>query len=1556
MVSRRLAALVLLAAAASARAEHDWFLVGDGGTSPTISASGAILNDYAQVSSAVNPGDTVVGVTAASANSVAGFAPGRLVMIIQTTGTQLALASGNQAAVDLTNDLTGRFELAKIASITGTALAPASLTFTAPVAYAYPALVTQVVVVPEYDALTVSAGASVVPQDYSVTNHTGGVVALLVKNALRVDGAIDATARGFRGGAASDDSLAGASGCTLLDEPDPRGAGKGETIAPPRFGQTGYGNVGSAGGGGDCHNAGGGGGGHGGQGGNGGFTYVGDGNGRDVGGRGGAAVTYSSYSRATFGGGGGGGQGNDLAATAGGKGGGLIWVRAGSLAGTGALRANGGGTGQAIDDGSGGGGAGGAIYARFVGTAACGSMSANGATGGNVDRASIGPGGGGGGGVVLFQAASFSCPSTANGGAAGVTPSGPYGAQVGAAGRNTQQTGGIATPGASAVTFPTDSALLNNNRPTITGTGPLGARVAVVVDKVERGRPPVDAVGGWALPLTTALSEGAHTVVAKTEVNGLFHPGSAPVPFTVDSVPPDTTITGGPGNNSFSNVSTPVFSFTSTESGGTFECRQDADAGPYSGCTSSVTMQPLQDGVHRFEVRSIDKAGNVDPTPSVRNWTVDTVAPDTFFDAGPPPLLNLRAATFQISSNEPGITFLCKLDSAATFSACSGAPTFTVPSDGAHVLLAEAQDRALNADPSPATYAWTVDTVAPDAGFAGPPPAVTGTLAYFDFTCSEPGCQFEAALDTGPFAAAPASVTYSALGLGTHQVQVRATDPAGNAGGPATFAWNVQPDGDGDGLTDTEEAALGTDPANADSDGDGLNDGAEVRRYKTDPMDEDSDDDGLKDGTEVNTAGTDPLNEDTDGDGLTDGLELGLTAPEGVRGGTSLALFRADADPSTTTDPRKADTDGDGLSDGEEDQNADGARQLTETDPLIADTDGDGLPDGVEVKGQNPTDPTRSDTDGDGLADGVEDKNRDGVKGADETDPNVADTDQGGVPDGAEVRAGTDPLNPADDVVLGGGGLCGCQFGGSTAPWALAGLLVWVRLVARRGRRAIARGVGALRGVDSSLSQSAQAPGSDALRAVDGSGSQSGQAPGSHALRTVGGSGSQSARACELRATALAPLMLALALTASPARAQSLDLQQFKPAPGAGAVLDLHGARSLPNLQVQAGLSLTYANAPLVLRAPASGQGTAVVSNQATADVLAAIGFLDRFELGLALPVTVQGSSPAPILGAAYDTGVAPAGLGDLRLVPKVTLLDLSGFRVGLAATVTLPTGSGVALAGQGGLGARPRLLLEYELENRARFALNAGANLRREAQLLNLTVGTELAAAAAAEVPLMDSLSVAGGLSGAYGLAESRPEGRPLELLAEVRYALPGGLATSLGAGLGLTHGYGTPLFRVMAGVTWSQRTGPLRLASRAPCRPSDSLRDDDEGCPQPQPPPKSPPPTPPPATVASKVPPPPAAPRPPPPPAPPKPAIKDADHDGVADELDLCPEDPGPGDPDGCPPDSDHDGIPDYRDKCPTQPETLNGYQDDDGCPDSAPGKGAPASKKKKRPGRRR
>ncbi|MEZ4384380.1 MAG: OmpA family protein [Nannocystaceae bacterium] len=64
-----------------------------------------------------------------------------------------------------------------------------------------------------------------------------------------------------------------------------------------------------------------------------------------------------------------------------------------------------------------------------------------------------------------------------------------------------------------------------------------------------------------------------------------------------------------------------------------------------------------------------------------------------------------------------------------------------------------------------------------------------------------------------------------------------------------------------------------------------------------------------------------------------------------------------------------------------------------------------------------------------------------------------------------------------------------------------------------------------------------------------------------------------------------------------------------------------------------------------------------------------------------------------------------------------------------------------------------------------------------------------------------------------------------------------------------------------------------------------------------------------------------------------------KDRDGDGILDSQDACPDTPGVP-PDGCPiPDTDGDGILDPDDQCVTEPETRNGYEDEDGCPDEIP-----------------
>jgi OOP family OmpA-OmpF porin len=64
------------------------------------------------------------------------------------------------------------------------------------------------------------------------------------------------------------------------------------------------------------------------------------------------------------------------------------------------------------------------------------------------------------------------------------------------------------------------------------------------------------------------------------------------------------------------------------------------------------------------------------------------------------------------------------------------------------------------------------------------------------------------------------------------------------------------------------------------------------------------------------------------------------------------------------------------------------------------------------------------------------------------------------------------------------------------------------------------------------------------------------------------------------------------------------------------------------------------------------------------------------------------------------------------------------------------------------------------------------------------------------------------------------------------------------------------------------------------------------------------------------------------------------DNDSDGVPDVNDRCPNTAGDREREGCPlQDLDKDGVADHLDLCVDQPETVNQYLDEDGCPDEAP-----------------
>ncbi|WP_437743582.1 hypothetical protein WMF39_00395 [Sorangium sp. So ce1504] len=218
-------------------------------------------------------------------------------------------------------------------------------------------------------------------------------------------------------------------------------------------------------------------------------------------------------------------------------------------------------------------------------------------------------------------------------------------------------------------------------------------------------------------------------------------------------------------------------------------------------------------------------------------------------------------------------------------------------------------------------------------------------------------------------------------------------------------------DRDGDGLSNSEETALGTDPDDADSDDDGALDGEEVEPGV------DTDEDG-----KINA-----LDPDSDGDGLLDGTELGKGCSHEDTDADAATCVPDGDDGETTTSPTQADTDGGGASDGEEDADHDGVVDEGERDP------------------NNPADDQPAECEQDsacGAGMVCDEETKECVPGCRNPDNTIGPC--------------TTPL-PGEGVVVQGGG-CACTVGAEgdgsrSAPWALLATGACAAVLHRRRRR-----------------------------------------------------------------------------------------------------------------------------------------------------------------------------------------------------------------------------------------------------------------------------------------------------------------------------------------------------------------------------------------------------------------------------------------------------------------------------------------------------------------------
>ncbi|MDY7233344.1 Ig-like domain-containing protein [Hyalangium rubrum] len=294
-------------------------------------------------------------------------------------------------------------------------------------------------------------------------------------------------------------------------------------------------------------------------------------------------------------------------------------------------------------------------------------------------------------------------------------------------------------------------------------------------------------------PVFNGLSEGLHMLkVRAKDLADNVDASPAEYPWTVDALPPTTTIDDGP--EMYSPSATATFEFSSDEAPNvSYECQLD-DETAFTACPTPPVFNALDEGPHVLKVRAKDPEGNEDGTPAEHHWTVDTVLPDTSI-AGPPSYDSSTSPMFVFMSNEtPNVSYECQLDDETAFTECPTPPVFSGLGEGPHVLKVRAKDRADNVDASPAEHPWTVDTVAPTTSVTGPVGHVSSTSASFEFDSNEaPNVSYECQLDDeAAFTECPTPPVFSGLDEGAHVLKVRAKDRANNVdASPAEHPWTV---------------------------------------------------------------------------------------------------------------------------------------------------------------------------------------------------------------------------------------------------------------------------------------------------------------------------------------------------------------------------------------------------------------------------------------------------------------------------------------------------------------------------------------------------------------------------------------------------------------------------------------------------------------------------------------------------------------------------------------------------------------------------------------------
>ncbi len=459
----------------------------------------------------------------------------------------------------------------------------------------------------------------------------------------------------------------------------------------------------------------------------------------------------------------------------------------------------------------------------------------------------------------------------------------------------------------------------------------------------------------------------------------------------------------------------------------------------------------------------------------------------------------------------------------------------------------------------------------------------------------------------------------------------------------------------------------------------------------------------------------------------------------------------------------------------------------------------------------------------------------------------------------------------------------------------------------------------------------------------------------------------------------------------NPSASSDLNLENFDLSFDQEGVHSVHGAYVPKHLSYDFTGILKITHNPLLLRNELYERQAALVQDRGVFDLNASLALFERLSLKLQIPITLFQTSNlnfdsglASRLG--LSNGLSSFGFGDISLGAKIRLLRVKpkiatiyrdeGLNLSLLLHGVLPTsmsfyrtgwgfdrGSTFNTVGNTMFRANAKALLSYR-----RRAFHTHFNLgyvfipptlvadaiafgpridlrgalaydwipkrtsQLAAKLTRLVTSVELLAQTPDRTPF--------GLFAPNQVVRDQSWfSTPVEFLGALRWVHPSGLQPEIAVGSAMTQGLGAPDFRVHLGLRYANPGARTRFNYPFEDRDGDGIHDeidgcpddaedldefeDEDGCPEDDNDKDGIPDA---RDLCMNV----AG----------SPEnygcpFEDSDGDSIMDENDRCPEHAGPVMFAGCP-DRDSDGIPDIDDECPDVKETINGFEDEDGCPD--------------------